>query len=98
MVFDLPGSRRVTVLWNGDGSALRARLPRHATSAQLLDIDGKRLDPPTSAGSDWSISLPAATAHFSGDPSGYYFIGGEPRLLIEDGVPADTPVVAPRLA
>ena len=27
----------------------------------------------------------------------YYFIGGDPVLLIEDNVPADAPVVAPRL-
>ena len=33
-------------------------------------------------------------AHFGGDPPGYYFIGGEPRLLIEDGVPPGTPVTA----
>lgn len=97
VVFDMPASRRVTVLWSGDGGARRVRLPSQAKQAQLMDMQGNTLDPPTRAGSDWSIGLPPATAHFSGDPSGYYFIGGEPRLLIEDGVPADTPVVAPRL-
>jgi hypothetical protein len=52
---------------------------------------------PTSLGEDWAIDLPAATAHYAGDPPGYYFIGGEPRLLIEDGVPADAPSVPPHL-
>jgi hypothetical protein len=97
VVFDMPGSRRVTVLWNGDGNPLRVRVPGHAKQAQLLDIQGNTLDPPTVAGSDWSVGLPAASAHFSGDPTGYYFIGGEPRLLIENDVPEDTPIVAPRL-
>jgi hypothetical protein len=97
VVFDMPDSRRVTVLWNGDGTPLRARVVRHSAQARLMDIQGNTLDGPTSVGSDWSISLPAATAHFSGDPPGYYFIGGEPRLLIEDGVPQDTAVAAPRL-
>jgi hypothetical protein len=97
VVFDMPRNRRLTVLWNGDGTALRARVPRHATQAQLLDMQGNAVDGPSSIGQDWSISLPPATAHFSGDPPGYYFIGGEPRLLIEEGVPAQTPAEAPRL-
>ena len=37
--------------------------------------------------------LPPASAHFSGDPDGYYFIGGDPMLLIEDNVPDGAPVV-----
>lgn len=97
VVFDMPGSRRVTVLWNGDGSQLRARLPRHASQAKLLDVQGNELDAPASVGQDWSVTLPGATAHFSGDPAGYYFIGGEPRLLIEEGVPPDAPATPPRL-
>jgi hypothetical protein len=97
VVFDLPGSRRLTVLWNGDGSTLRARVPRNAAQAKLLDIQGNTLDAPPGVGQDWSVTLPPATAHFSGDPRGYYFIGGEPRLLIEEGVPQNAPVAAPRL-
>ena len=96
VVFDLPSRRRVTVVWNGDGAVLRARIPRSSAQAKLLDIQGNTLDGPTSVGQDWSITLPAATAHFSGDPAGYYFIGGAPRLLIEDNVAQDAPVAAPR--
>jgi len=96
IAFDLPASRRVTVVWNGDGSALRVRLPRYGSAPRLLDGQGRTLDL-TTVGQDYAISLPAATAHFSGDPDGYFFIGGEPRLLIEDAVPSDSPLPIPRL-
>ena len=98
VVFNLPGQRRVTVVWNGDGQPLRVRLARGAAQAQLLDMNGDALAAPAAAAQDWLIDLPPATAHFSGDPTGYYFIGGEPRLLIEDNVPVETPIAPPRLA
>jgi hypothetical protein len=63
-----------------------------------MDLYGNPLPAPTTVGQDWQLELPAATAHYSGDPTGYYFIGGEPLLLMEDGVSRDTPVVAPRLS
>jgi hypothetical protein len=97
VAFDLPNQRRVTVLWNGDGQPLRARVPRVSDQVHVIDMQGNPVDGPTSVGQDWSLSLPPATAHFSGDPTGYYFIGGDPLLLIEDNVPANAPVVAPRL-
>jgi hypothetical protein len=97
VVLDLPGQKRVTVVWNGDGVPLEVRVPRHATAAQLINMQGDAVQGPDSVGSDWALTLPPATAHFSGDPAGYYFIGGEPRLLIETGVPPQTPVTAPRL-
>jgi hypothetical protein len=97
VAFDLPGQRRVTVLWNGDGSALRARVPRQAAKAELKDRDGQAATGLAMVGQDWAVDLPPASAHFSGDPPGYYFIGGEPRLLVEDNVPLDAPVAPPRL-
>jgi hypothetical protein len=97
VAFDMPNGQRVTVLWNGDGRALQARVPRRSGQARLLDMQGNPAAGPTSIGQDWSVTLPPASAHFSGDPPGYYFIGGDPMLLIEDNVPADAPVVAPRL-
>jgi hypothetical protein len=97
VAFDQPARKRVTVLWNGDGSALRVRLTRRGRSARVLDMRGQA-SAATAAGQDWLVTLPAATAHFGGDPTGYYFIGGEPRLLIEDDVPAGAPVSPPRLA
>jgi hypothetical protein len=94
---DLPGNRRVTVLWSGDGVPLRVRVPRHSTQARVFDAQNNEAPPPTSTGPDWTIDLPAATAHFPGDPPGYYCIGGEPRFLVEEGVPRGTPVATPRL-
>jgi hypothetical protein len=97
VAFDLPGNRRVSVLWSGDGTPLRVRFARHGTAqARLLDANGEP-QTLTSLGADWSVSLPAATAHFAGDPPGYFFIGGDARLLFEDGVAPGTPVSAPRL-
>jgi hypothetical protein len=96
VVFDLPNSRRVTVLWNGDGVPRQVRIARHAQTAQLQDAQGKSSDARADA-QDWVVDLPEATAHFGGDPAGYYFIGGEPRLLVEEGVAPGTSVAAPRI-
>ena len=93
----MPGNRRVTVLWNGDGEPVRVRIPRRANAGHLLDSQNSVVSGPILIGQDWAIDLPAATAHYAGDPLGYYFIGGEPRILIEESVPVDAPVVAPRL-
>ena len=97
VVFDLPGNHRVTVLWNGDGVTRRVRIPRRASKARLSDGLGGAVGGPAAVGQDWAIDLPPATAHFAGDPDGYYFIGGDPRLLFEDNVPPDSPSTPPRL-
>ena len=44
----------------------------------------------------WVLDLPAATAYFKvndqiKDPEGYHFIGGDPLLVVEDGVDPSTP-------
>jgi hypothetical protein len=98
VVFDLPGNRRVSVLWSGDGVPLRVRVARQGSAGSVLDMRGDRLPGPLAAGQEWTVDLPAATAHFAGDPAGYYFIGGEPRLLIQQDVPPEAPVAPPRLA
>ena len=49
----------------------------------------------------WSVELEAASRHFDlfgGDPPGYYYVGGSPRILVEEGVPAGSPLTAPRAA
>jgi hypothetical protein len=73
------------------------RVAPHGSRAQVLDEDGTSTNA-TQNGQDWLVTLPAATAHFAGDPIGYFFIGGEPRLLIEEDVPPGAPVAPPRLA
>ena len=101
VAFDKPGNQRVTAVWNGDGSDLRVRIKKNGTTAQLVDRAGNSVPVQENSGF-WMINLPAATAYFKvsdqvHDPEGYHFIGGDPVLLVEDGVAAGTPVVAPVL-
>jgi hypothetical protein len=89
------GSRqRVSVVWNGDGEPRRVALPRRSEQAVLVDKYG-RLAPLEQEGDRWILVLPAASAHSPLDPEGYYFIGGAPLLLIEQGVAPDAPVQPP---
>jgi hypothetical protein len=101
VAFDKPGNQRVTALWSGDGSNLRVRIRKNGSSAQLIDRAGN-----TQALQDnqgwWVVDLPAATAYFKmndqiKDPEGYHFIGGDPLLVVENGVDPNAPVVAPAL-
>jgi len=101
VAFDKPGNQRVTALWNGDGSPLRVRIPKNGSSAQVIDRLGNAHTLESNQGW-WVVDLPAATAYFQlndqiKDPAGYHFIGGDPLLIVESGVDASTPVVAPRL-
>ncbi len=101
VAFDKPGNQRVTALWNGDGSPLRVRIPKNGTSAQVVDRSGNVTQLEDNQGW-WVVNLPAATAYFKvndqiKDPDGYHFIGGDPLLIVENGVASSTPVVAPRL-
>ncbi len=96
VAFDKPGNQRVRVLWNGDGSGLRVRVQKSGTSAVLLDRDGDQ-HPVQDAQGWWLIDLAGATAHYPQDPAGYHFIGGEPLILVEQGVSPEAPVVAPAL-
>jgi hypothetical protein len=96
VAFDKPGGRRVTVLWNGDGQPLTARIRKAGSSAVVVDRHGGSTPARESQGW-WVLNLPAATAHFAGDPPGYHFIGGDPLFIIEEGVDGAAPVVAPML-
>jgi hypothetical protein len=92
VAFDRPGNERVMALWSGDGAALRVRIPKNGTSARLVSLHGFSRPLQDTAGS-WTVDLPAATAHYRLDPDAYYFIGGEPVLIVEEGVdPASTTV------
>jgi hypothetical protein len=47
-----------------------------------------------------AVTLEPASRHFShpvfgSDPEGYYYVGGSPLIVVEDGVPSDAPVLAP---
>jgi hypothetical protein len=100
VALDRPGHQRVTALWNGDGTPLRVHIPKNGSSAHLVDrVGGQRVAREDAQG--WVVDLPAATAHAAldepnADPDGYYVIGGEPQLLVEDGVDPSMPVIPPR--
>jgi hypothetical protein len=71
-------------------------LPRNSEHAALVDKYGRTL-PLDRDGNHWRITLPAAAAQSPLDPPGYYFIGGDPLLLIEEGVSPDAPVIPPQI-
>jgi hypothetical protein len=96
VAFDKPGSQRVTVVWNGDGSPQRVRIRKNGSSASIVDRMGGS-HPAQQAEGWWVLDLPPATAHYPQDPDGYHFIGGAPLLLVEDGVDPSAAVVAPAL-
>jgi hypothetical protein len=91
VVFDMPGARRISVLWNADGAQLCVRVRKNSTSAVGIDKLGQPVAIVDAPGS-WQLNLPPATAHFAEDPDGYYFIGGTPLLLTEENVQPDAPV------
>jgi hypothetical protein len=44
------------------------------------------------------VTLAPASRHFDlfgGDPPGYFYVGGSPLIVVEQGVPGDAPVTAP---
>jgi len=74
---------------------------KNGSSAQLVDRTGKAQSLQARDGW-WVLDLPAATAYFKlneqiKDPDGYHFIGGDPLLLVEEGVEASAAVIAPAL-
>lgn len=92
-------TRRTTVLWNGAGAPAKVALPRLGAAAKVVDKAGGETPLPPD-GNQWTLTLEAATRHFNlfgGDPPGYFFVGGPPLLLVEEGVPVDAPVQPPRL-
>ncbi|HEY3057660.1 MAG TPA: FecR domain-containing protein [Chloroflexota bacterium] len=93
VVFDLPGARRLSVLWNGDAQPQCVRAAHAGGVAQLLDKRGAAR-PAADVSGGWRVDLPGATAHFQDDPVGYYFIGGDPLLLLEEGVSPEAPIGA----
>ena len=96
--WDASVSQWVSVLWSNDGQPLTVAVPKVGNRAKLVDKSGAVYDAETYGTKDdgnpaaWLLSLPPATAHAANDPDGYYFIGGDPLLLVEDEVHADVPI------
>ena len=91
-------SQWVSVLWNNDGAPLQVVVPKVGNRAKVIDKDGQAYEAETYGTKDdgtaaaWLLELPPATAHAANDPDGYYVIGGDPLLLIEDEVPSDASI------
>jgi hypothetical protein len=79
------GGELVSVVWNGDGEPSVVHLPVRSEQASLVDKYG-RSQPLAREGDRWRLTLPAATAHSPIDPDGYFFIGGDPLILVERGL------------
>jgi hypothetical protein len=96
--WDASVSQWVSVLWSTDGQPLTVAVPKVGNRGKVVDKYGNVSDLDTYGTKDdgnpaaWLLTLPPATAHAAADPAGYYFIGGDPLLLVEDEVPADAPI------
>jgi hypothetical protein len=92
------GAQRASVLWNGTDSPLPASVQAQGASAVLVDKTGASSPIAPDGSGRYSVTLDPASRHFDlfgGDPPGYYYVGGNPLIIVEDGVPPDAPVVAP---
>jgi hypothetical protein len=90
------GAQRVHALWSGIGEPQRVRIPFQGSAAKLVDRAGA--ERPLTPNQGWLVvDLEPANARGPLDPPGYYYIGGAPLLVVQDGVPAEAPVLEPRL-
>ena len=82
--FERPESR-VTVLWNGGPAPGAGSVSPVGTRAVLLDKYGREtpVDPRQAS---YSIPLAPATANTVDGQANLYIIGGDPRILIEEGL------------
>jgi hypothetical protein len=84
VVFDR-GKQRVTVLWNNSFNPVTVNVRTSGGSAKVLDKFG--VEKPRSASADgYAIGLEAATNRTNPDAPDRAMIGGNPVLLVEDGV------------
>ncbi len=96
------GAQRTYVLWNGTEQPMNVDLPPWGVEAKVVDKHGSEA-PLAPSGGRLTVTLPAATTHFQhpvfgSDPQGYFYVGGAPLLLVEEGVPGDAPVEVPGFA
>jgi hypothetical protein len=88
--------QRVSVLWNADGSPIRARIPKIGSAAVRLDKMGN--PQPVQEVDGWYVfDLAPARVRGPFDPPGYFYIGGDPVIIVQMGIAAGAPVAAPGL-
>jgi hypothetical protein len=84
------GTRLTTVVWNTGPSAYTLYLCAQGSSAQVIDTLGNsHIVSPSGPGSGvYQIPLAPATAHGIFNGHDFYYIGGSPVIVQEDGVTA----------
>jgi tRNA A-37 threonylcarbamoyl transferase component Bud32 len=76
---------------------LVVQIPARGSNARAIDKTGQPYPYFKVQDGHVVVYLKPATAAFSGDPAGYHFIGGDPVLIVEDGVSSQEPVDPPEL-
>jgi hypothetical protein len=76
---------------------LAVRILKHGSGARAIDKYGQVYPYFAEENGWWVVYLKGATATFPGDPPGYHYIGGDPVLIVEDGVNRTAPVDPPQL-
>ncbi|HEX2033674.1 MAG TPA: hypothetical protein VHS99_05785 [Chloroflexota bacterium] len=92
------GTRRTSVLWNGTAEPLPVALRSWGAAAGIVDKYGQTSPVTPDERGHVHLTLGPASRHFDlfgGDPPGYFYVGGSPLLVVEEGVPSDAPVEAP---
>jgi len=85
------GDTRAYVIWNGTPRALNVNITsRFGSEAKIYNKVGAE-----QPGDPYNVSIPGATRHFElfgGDPVNYFYVGDDPMIVVERGVPPDAPV------
>jgi hypothetical protein len=76
---------------------LVVRIPKRGSGAHAIDKFGKAYPYIVEDNGSWVVYLAPATASYSGDPPDYHYIGGDPVLIVEDGVSPGAPVEPPEI-
>jgi hypothetical protein len=88
------GDMRTTVIWNNSPDEVTVQVAAKGAEAILIDKTGNA-QPLNTSGGNHSITIKPAHVRFSWlnspfgpleDPVNYYYVGGDPMILIETGV------------